>query len=160
MTDHADIDHTGITGTGTAAFSGAKVYHSTTQSIPDVTSTAVTFDSEEYDTDAYHDAGAPTRLTVGSDGKYLLIGGCTMVSPTTPVNPTQIFWRKNGTTILRAGDSHLPATTQGHVISTVVALVATDYVELMIYQDGTGSKNIGSANESQQSFAAISFLGA
>lgn len=169
MVQHADIDHTGITGVGgTAAFVGAKVYHSTTQSVNDATSTALTFDTEAYDTDAFHDAGTPTRLTCpsGKDGVYLLVGGTTMAAATSPTNPTQCWWRKTlsggGSSELPAGDSRTPSTTlpTGFFASTTVELAAGDYVELMVYQDGTGAKNFGNAVVgATSSFASITFLG-
>lgn len=54
------------------AFSGARVYNSTTQSIPDPGGwTALTFDTERYDTDAYHSTSSDqSRLVIPSDGYY------------------------------------------------------------------------------------------
>lgn len=56
--------------------SGAKIYKSAGQSISSATNTDITFDLEEFDTDAYHDTVTNThRLTVPSAGLYQ-IGYC------------------------------------------------------------------------------------
>lgn len=168
MGDHSDIDHTGLTGVGgTAAFVGCKAYNSTTQSVNDATSTALTFDTEAYDTDAFHSGASPSRFTVpsGKAGKYLLVGGTTMAAATAPTNPTQCWWRKTlsggGSSELPAGDSRTPSTTipTGFLAVTTVDLAVGDYVELMVYQDGTGAKNFGSASAAQASFGSVTLLG-
>jgi hypothetical protein len=53
-------------------FSGARVYKSADQTAADyTTATNLTFDSEHFDTDSYHDTGSNTdRLTVPADGYY------------------------------------------------------------------------------------------
>ena len=161
MVAHSAIDHTGITGVGggSSSFVGAKVYHSTTQSIPDASSTALTFDSEEFDTDAFHAGGAPTRLTIpaGKDGKYLLVGGGIQAASASPAL-SQIFWRLNGTTVIRGTTTAwVPSSTQttGFGSSTIADLVAGDYVELMFYQDSSGARNVNA-----DCTAMITFLGA
>jgi hypothetical protein len=53
-------------------FSGARVYKSAALNAADfTTATNLTFDSEHFDTDSYHDTGSNTdRLTVPADGYY------------------------------------------------------------------------------------------
>jgi hypothetical protein len=55
-------------------FSGARVYKSADQTTADfTTATNLTFDSEHFDTDSYHDTGSNTdRLTVPADGYYVV----------------------------------------------------------------------------------------
>ena len=51
---------------------GARVYNDANISIPDNTETAVTFNTEEWDTDTIHDPSTnPERLTAKTAGKYL-----------------------------------------------------------------------------------------
>jgi hypothetical protein len=51
-------------------FSGALVTRSTDQSVTNDTFPVITFDTEEYDTDAYWDPGAGDRFTIPADGIY------------------------------------------------------------------------------------------
>lgn len=54
-------------------FSGARVYRSTTQSITSGAERTVSFDSERFDTDSYHEGVTnPSRITFPATGKYLV----------------------------------------------------------------------------------------
>lgn len=163
-TGHDTLDHTGLTGVGgSSTYVGARVYNNTTQSITSATWTALTFNSEEFDSDAFHDTVSNTsRLTVptAKNGKYLLEAhGAFAVAN---VGQRWMKFRKNGTTELRGtvnmnnnGGSALTIITS----SMVVDLVATDYVEVMVFQDHGSAVNIGSATTEYQSAFSISRLG-
>lgn len=149
---------------GTSAFVGAKAYADATQSIPDATSTAVAFNLEEYDTDGFHDnATNNSRFTVpsGKAGKYGLKGGTRFAASASPVL-AQLWWRLNGTTNIRGGNIWIPSSGQptGFIVTTDVVLAVGDYVELIVYQDSSGARNIGHASAPEaQSFGAVSLLG-
>lgn len=51
---------------GSPKFHGAMVYMSANQTITDSTETTLSWDTEEYDTDAIHAAGSPTIFTIPS----------------------------------------------------------------------------------------------
>lgn len=146
-------------GSSTPAFVGVKAYHSAAQSIPNNATTALLLNSEEYDTDSFHDTSTNTsRLTVpsGKGGYYLLQGGSS--GPATAQVSTEFMFRKNGATFIRsavggAGDGHVNA-------SAVVNLSATDYVELVCYQSSGSAQNIGNATgNDNQTWAAATLLG-
>jgi hypothetical protein len=62
-------------GGGSSAFVGCRVYHSGSQSFTNSTNTAIAFDSERFDSDAFHSTSSNTsRLTVptGKAGKYMV----------------------------------------------------------------------------------------
>jgi hypothetical protein len=148
------------TGGGTPAFVGAFVYHSTTQNISTATSTAVTFDSELIDTASFHEAVTnPTRITVGTTGKYRLRGGGRWAAF---AGPAEIWMRKNGTTSLRGSDSGAQevdaAVSASHSEVPVVELSASDYVELMVYQASGVTQAFG-GSASADAYFAIEFLG-
>lgn len=161
-----EIDVTGLTGAGggTPAYVGCKAYHSTTQSIADAGSgQAITFDSEEFDSGTIHDTSTnPTRFVAPVTGKYLLEGSPGgLASGASPVLG-QLWWRKGGSTSLRSSITWIPSSGQqtGFVCSTIVALTAAEYVELMMYQDSSGARNIGHASAPEnQSWASITLLG-
>lgn len=151
-----NADHV-ITGEN-FGFIGAKVYNSTTQSIPDNSETAATFDTEEWDTDGFHSVSSNTsRLTIpaGLGGKYLLTGGGFWNS--NPVSPHAGF-KKNGNTWIRSsGASGRAASSYSETTVVVADLVAGDYVEFLVYQNSGGAVTFGhaSAVDAQASFSAI-----
>lgn len=138
---------------GGATSSAAKAYHSTTQShTTSGTYIAVAFDSEEFDTDTYHNNVTDNpRLVVPSTARYLIGAAITFAPHAT--GERAIKFRKNGTTDLRGSGGE--PTSSGSVntltpMTTLVDLVAGDYVEVMAYQDSGGALNMGSATISQQ----------
>ena len=143
MAKHSDIDHTGLTGVGAAAFAGVRVTDASTQSVPNNTQTAVEFDTEAFDTDGFHDnAVNNVRLTVpsGKAGKYHIGGSSGLAANATGAR--QLSIRLNGTTYLAmfamvgASGSSFRA-----VVDTVYDLAVGDYVELMMFQTSGGALN-------------------
>lgn len=139
------------TGATTFAFAalptavGVLVYHSTTQSINDDTDATLTFDSETYDTDAFHSGGAATRLTVpsGKDGTYQATYAITFAADADGYR--QVTLLKNGSPV--AGFDHrLPATpTLATAVSGAfppIQLVATDYLELRVHHTAGAATNV------------------
>jgi hypothetical protein len=115
------------------------------QSIPNSTDTKITFTSEYFDTDAFHDNGSNTsRITIPSGlGGYYLIGAHVQFA-TNASGTRALRLMKNGATINGTGGS-LPAgaAALGLETNTIVSLVATDYIEADLYQTSGGSLNAG-----------------
>ena len=149
-------------GGGAVTFHGCKAYNSAVQSITLNQLTAVTFDSEEYDTDAFHSTSANTsRMTVPSNlaGKYLMTFSSFWASDP---NPTHASFRLNGTTLIRAGGTvDFPGLAGQYANPTVavVSLAAGDYVELMIQCGQTANLGHASVLDAQSAFS-FTFLGA
>jgi hypothetical protein len=148
----------GRVGTGI----GAQAFNSNVQSIPDNADTAATFDSEVFDTDGFHDTSSNTsRMTIpaGLGGKYLILGGGRL-PPATSLQ-RQLTLRKNGTTGLRGAfgdtqDAGAGGIDRDQQVMTIADLVAGDFVELVVYQNGTGSKDFGHASSANvQGFLTI-----
>lgn len=114
---------------GSAAFSGCFAYASSGQSITS-SLTAVTFNSESYDTDSYHDTSSNTsRMTVPSTGYYRVIGLVT----TDGNAAARAQLRVDGTTTISAvAVGNAAANYQnGALIARDVYLTSGQYVELM-----------------------------
>jgi len=124
---------------------GCVLYKSADQSINTGTWTALTFNTEEYDTDSFHDNSTNTsRITIpsGKNGKYLFIA--TVVyndSSSTGVRSFGIYKNGNafGQLYLSAGVSSFYAIGTG---SRMLDAVATDYFEIYAYQNSGGALNI------------------
>ena len=119
-----------------------RVYNSGVQSIDHNTLTALTFDSERFDTDNIHSTVANTsRLTCGTAGTYQITGN------TQFDNSAAGQWRTtsillNGATLIGGVSTHRDATSQTRMIATTLYKLAVgDYVELVMYQDTGGALN-------------------
>jgi hypothetical protein len=136
-------------GGGTGRFVGCRAYNSTTQSIPNNVITALTFDSEEYDSDTMHSTSSNTsRFTVqtGLAGKYLLMAHTSFAGNST--NSRWIWFKKNGSTDITASAvnySNLNAALRAIETAVVVDLAVGDYVEAVVLQDSGGSLAVGQA---------------
>lgn len=138
-----------------SSFSGCFLTKSGTQSIPNSTDTAVSFDTEYFDVGGYHDNSTNnSRITIpsGKDGYFLFLGQINYASNGTGGRYAYIV--VNGTYIQQAVFS---ASSQSYTIaniSTVLSLVAGDYVQLITVQNSGGALNVEYATK-QTSFQAI-----
>jgi len=117
---------------------GALVYKSADQSIPNLTWTTLTFDSEAYDTDGIHDPSTNnSRLTCRTAGKYLVYFALNWHGNDTGYRHTRL--RKNGATFAQPLIFN-PGGTVETILAGVIVLDLSvgDYVEVMVYQN-TGS---------------------
>jgi len=120
---------------------GARVYDASSQTIPNTTWTALNFDSERYDTSAFHDNSTNnTRLTIpaGQGGKYLIMAHVHMLSDAGGA-ARFLGIRLGGSTFIAVTKFDVGAGGEaGMSISTIYELAATNYVEACIYQDSGG----------------------
>jgi hypothetical protein len=126
-------------------FSGAGVYNDANISIPDATYTAITFNSEVFDTDDYHSTASNTsRLTVPVAGYYLITCSLNWASPGTNCTFRTQFV-VNGTTTI-AGDGFKDDVAVNLMRAAVVQLAASDYVEIEVRQNTGSSLNLNAAS--------------
>jgi hypothetical protein len=135
----------------TPSFVGCLLTKTADQSISNATITKVTFDSEVFDTDGFHDNSSNnTRITIptGKGGKYQF--------------NFQHRWGSNNAGVRWAGlyinnvegatQTRLPFASGNSLIYTgsfLLDLVATDYVELFAYQDCGTSINLEATGTTQ-----------
>jgi hypothetical protein len=124
---------------GTPAFVGASLYKSGFQNISQNTFTAVTWNSELFDTDAFHDTSTNTsRITIpaGKDGKYLITG---VVAWSSGTFDKEIYLYKGGSSQFTL--SRIAPTTSSvytAVFSSIISLAATNYIEIFVNTSGSG----------------------
>jgi len=157
---NTDMDFKWVTPSSGSTFVGARVVDTAAQSINNATYTALTWDTESYDTDAFHSTSSNTsRFTIpaGKGGKYLL--NCQMIwqsSSNTGARTISLY--KNGAIIL---EREFSLSTRGNLsmaIDSVQNAVATDYFEIFVYQ--TNGSAINADKTSAYSEFSISYLGA
>jgi hypothetical protein len=132
---------------GGQTFVGCQLEKITTaQSTSNNTATAISFNNEIFDTDGFHDNSTNnTRITIpsGKGGKYLLIGQINYNPNATGLRIVK--FHKNGSLFsLPVISASAAATDSTNVTaSTIVAVSAGDYVELVAQQTSGGSLDIG-----------------
>jgi len=144
-------------------FSGVSLYKSANQSLTSGAGTNATFDTELFDTDAFHSTSSNTdRITIptGKNGYYLLTGRANFAASATGIRIGMIRKNAGATQLARHTRKTVTAAADAVLtVNTVVNLVATDYVVFECYQDGTGSLNLQGGGEQYTTFSAV-YLGA
>ena len=144
-----------------ATFKGVSLYNTSDPTIANNTVTAVTFDSEFYDTDGFHSTVSNTsRVTIpaGLGGKYLITSAnVTFNTNATGVRAIRIL--KNGS-VLHFGPTILGNASEFLAcnFTTTCALVATDYIEIAVYQNSGG--NLGFFAGDTRALFSVTYLGA
>jgi hypothetical protein len=130
----------------TPTFVGCRLFGTSAQSIPNNTNTAVTFNSETYDTDAFHSTATNTsRITIpaGKGGYYLFSAGTRWPGGSTTGLRGQYLY-KNGVEIW-AGTFFAPTNTTVNetlIYTQIFSAVATDYFELYVFQNTGGAHDV------------------
>lgn len=139
-------------GSGTAP-AQARVFNSANISINNATFTALTFDSERWDTGNFHSTSSNTsRLTVPTAGLYDIGGSVVFAANATGMREAAI--RVNGSTFIVEQGPQPPTVTDGArvQVSTQYQLAAGDYVELMAFQRSGGALNVIASGNSSPEF--------
>ena len=131
------------TPAGGASFAGASLYDTTpTQSISNNTSTLITWDSENFDTNTYHSTSSNTsRITIpaGKAGKYLFTSYGFFADNAT--GNRRLDLRKNGSLIRSWPTPSTLATFSGLTITCILDLAEADYIEIAAFQTSGGALN-------------------
>jgi hypothetical protein len=134
----------GVTSTpsGTVEASGASVrlMRSTNQSIANNAYTAISWDTETWDTAGMHDATNPTRITITEAGKYLVTFHGPFDINGSGVRAWQIY--KNGAQAIADHiDNTLAAIEPFMGCTTIAEFAVGDYLEARVYQNSGGALN-------------------
>lgn len=127
--------------TGAIIVPSARVYRSSTQAIPDSTSTAINFNAEDYDTLGMH-SGSSSQVTVpvGAAGKYFISGQVDFAANATGRRSTTIF--QNGAQICKQSALSVGGTASTSLgASTVVNANDGDFFEVFAFHTAGGSLN-------------------
>jgi hypothetical protein len=118
----------------------ARVSRTSNQLILDTTVTAVTWESEDHDTDAMVNLGAnPTRITIATAGVYLVQAGVSWENADGAVRFCGVIKNGSAATGYLASNRKQGVEYSEQSISAVVNLAAADYLELIVYHTGTAA---------------------
>jgi hypothetical protein len=141
--DAGDVTGPLVSAAGGGYTQGARVYNNANISIGNDSWTALTFNSERYDTDTIHDTTTNTgRLTCVTAGKYVISGHVRF--PANNANYRSVAIKLNGTTYMAIQKSVNMGAGEAVMmsVSTIYSLSATDYVELVVHQNSGGALNV------------------
>lgn len=142
-------------GAPTLTFTGCRVYGSANQSINTATVTALSFNTERYDTDTMHDNSTnPTRITCKTAGTYSLKGMIGWAANATGWRAC--YLRINGSTYIAALRANSTGAVDANyfIISTDYVMAVNDYAELAVEQNSGGALNVIVNGNSSYEFAA------
>jgi hypothetical protein len=144
----------------TPTYSGVSAYKSAGQSIDANTWTAVTFNTEDFDTDSYHSTSTNTsRFTVpsGKAGKFAFTGSISWGASNQGTFRLVAVY-KNGSVFNQV--VQFAGTNDGTIqpFAYVYDLAVGDYLEVFVRQNTGGALDVQGGT--QQSRVAMSFLGA
>ncbi|CAB4168566.1 Bacteriophage lambda, Stf, side tail fibre-repeat-2 [uncultured Caudovirales phage] len=144
-----------------SGYVGCQVFASADQTIANNTWTAITYNSENWDTDSFHSTASNTsRFTIpaGKSGKYAFnINAVWSVgSVTTGVGSTAIY--KNGTLYQYGSTAKFQGYYPFFTTQWIIDLVATDYIELFVQQDSGAQMGFSGGNSIANT--TLTYLGA
>jgi hypothetical protein len=124
----------------------ARVYRSSTQSVNNITWTAITFDSEIRDDGGFHSTSSNTdRMTAPATGWYQISANIEFVASSTGSRMVRFYL--NGTTeIARAALASIATYSTFVPLTATYYLTASDYVTCDVFQDSGGSLNVGTSS--------------
>lgn len=146
-------------GATSSAFVGCSLSKSSDQTISTNTSTLVTWDTEEYDTDNLHSTSTNTsRVTIpaGLGGKYLLVGGITWSQADNAMSEFAVLVNGAEKVINYFAGGSVGNSNMQRPIGYVLNVSAGDYIEIQCRQNSGGNRsikgNIGSPSYSQSNW--------
>jgi hypothetical protein len=133
----------------TPALVGCRVTKLAAQTITTALSTAIEFNTESFDSDAFHDNTTNnTRITIpAAMGGYYMIGA-QIEFTANATGDRRVFIMKNGTSTL-AQETQLSngaSLANRFVMSALVQLDATDYIETNVLQTSGGNLDVTTNN--------------
>jgi hypothetical protein len=130
------------------AFVGCSLYSTTAQTISNATATAITFNSEHFDTDAFHSTSTNTsRITIptGKGGYYLFLAFAEWSSSAD--GRRYFLLKKNGSGGVEFETLANPSTASPTgLFYYIQSAVAGDYFEIFCEQSSGGNLNVAFQN--------------
>jgi hypothetical protein len=134
----------------------ASAYLTSSASIPNISDSIVTWNAEEYDNDSMWTSGSATRITINTEGIYVV---CYTLAWAANTTGERIGWvQKNGSSSDRWGMVRTQASSGvGETIQNGVSIIklnATDYIQVGVYQASGGNLNLLGTGTARTRFSA------
>lgn len=133
---------------GSSSASGARVYNNGAINLNNGSITMLTFNSERWDDNSYHDTGSNTgRLTVGA-GRYLIGGMCQITAAGGTVGYIAI--RQGGSNYIAVNNFDLGNAERYVTVESVWDCSGADYFELGVFIDAASKQALVAASFSPE----------
>jgi hypothetical protein len=135
-----NYDSLRVYGPGRPGVYYARVSRAAAQSLANATPAAITFDTEDVDTDDMYSAGAATKISIVQPGLYLLAGTVGFAANATGARTANLLL---GGTLIAGNDAvtHGAGSASYASVFALRYLQASEYVELQAMQTSGGSLN-------------------
>lgn len=145
---------------GVVTFKGCRVTHSATQTVGTASATLIAFNTEVFDTNAFHDnVTNNTRLTIPTTGYYTVKASLYYTEVTVGGDQRKLMFFVNGVQVYEemGGMAVTASDLNGLSASCTLLLTAADYVEVKMYQDSGSTVTVAtdSATARQPQFEAL-----
>ena len=158
------VETTGLKWVAPAApaFVGARAHNGGSAiTVANNTFTAITLNSESFDTDAFHSTVTNTsRMTIpsGKNGKYAINATVTFQGNSSNCNVQLALYKNGSSTVLNRNGEQINSGERDFSINTVLDLVATDYLEMFVSQNSGINRAFYATNS--QGYFCVTYLGA
>ena len=145
----------------TTGFIGCSVTKSAVQSIANATATTLTWDGELFDTSTFHDNSTNnSRITIpaGKDGYYQVTAFASPTGHATGLREITVAKNAGLTSLFDSTLNAGTATSIGFGVSGICSLVATDFLQVQVYQNSGGALNYN--YQSFITYFSVTYLGA
>ena len=146
--DVLGLSDTTSEGGGGGGHAGALVKLTANQTIANSSNVVLSWGSESYDTDDYHDNSTnKSRLTVPSGVSKVIVSGQARWDSNTSGTREILVWKNGSSAYEGRPFQHMGAQTyltMQSFVSPVLAVSPGDYFEMVAWQDSGGSRNIES----------------
>lgn len=136
-----------------------RVYNNAAISIPNVTTTPLTFNSERFDTDSMHSMVSNTgRITFNTAGVYVVTANISWAASAVGFRITNI--RLNGATVLASTSSVVRSDGFLDVpCPTIYKFAVGDYIEVTVFQNSGAALNVSAGGGSFTPEFAAAWVG-
>ena len=145
-----------------AGFVGCRAYATSDQTMSNGANVTFNLDSENYDTNGFHDnVTNNSRITIpaGKAGYYLITAVATYQGGTVNAGQRDLSMRLNGSTDLANIVDQRNANFLGYSVSDIRYLAVSDYIQMIGYQD-SGTSASSFTQTDRRMFLAVQYLGA
>ncbi len=124
-----------VYATSAFASNGARIYNNQNQVPPAGSNTVLTFNSEHWDDQGYHDPLLnPSRITIPMSGRYTVFGNFCW-SSSSSYEMSLVQFRVNGTSIIARDQREIDTINSCTNLSTVWTFTQGDYIEVIVWHN-------------------------
>lgn len=146
------IQNGAVTSAKFAAHPAARAYNSAALSISNNAETALTFDSERFDTSNLHSVSTNTsRMTAPVNGIYVITANVSWAANATGIRRVFLRWNASSN-IAYSQVSATSASVTAQNVATVYSLAASEYVEVFVLQTSGSALNIEASSQFSPEF--------